>query len=125
VADDAVPLLVYDGDCMFGSSVAGWVAAQWDGRPRAVPWQRLAPAQLDAIGLSAADMRAAAWWVDARGRHRGHLAIARALVAAGGWPGALGQVLLVPPFRSLGAAAYPVIARWRHRLPGGTPSCGS
>ncbi|MGH9170291.1 MAG: hypothetical protein ACRD0Z_05400, partial [Acidimicrobiales bacterium] len=34
-----------------------------------------------------------------------------------------GRALSVPPLRWLAAAVYPVVARVRHRLPGGTPAC--
>jgi predicted DCC family thiol-disulfide oxidoreductase YuxK len=118
------PLLVYDGDCSFCSSSARWLTARWRGPEQAIPWQHLSGAELERLGLSIDDVRRAVWWVDpAGGRSRGHLAIAQALRAAHGWPSVVGRALLVPPLRWLGAAAYPLIARWRHRLPGGTPAC--
>jgi predicted DCC family thiol-disulfide oxidoreductase YuxK len=122
--DESVPLLVYDGDCSFCSSSARWIAARWTGPQRAIAWQHLGADQLKRLGLTLDDVRRAAWWIDpSHGRSRGHVAIARALRAAPGWPSIAGAVLLVPPFRWLAAAAYPLIARWRHRLPGGTPAC--
>ena len=36
---------------------------------------------------------------------------------------ALGWVLTVPPFCWLGSIGYALVARYRHRLPGGTPAC--
>jgi predicted DCC family thiol-disulfide oxidoreductase YuxK len=117
-------LLVYDGDCSFCTSCARWITAHWSGSQRAVAWQHLGSDDLHRIGLTLDEVRAAAWWIDpSHGRSRGHLAIARALQAAPGWPSVVGELLLVPPFRWLAAAAYPLIARWRHRLPGGTPAC--
>jgi predicted DCC family thiol-disulfide oxidoreductase YuxK len=117
-------LLVYDGDCSFCSSSARWISAHWSGSQQAVAWQHLSAGELDRLGLTIDDVRCAAWWIDpSGGRSRGHLAIARALQAAHGWPSVVGQVLLVPPFRWLAAGIYPLIARWRHRLPGGTPAC--
>ena len=41
----------------------------------------------------------------------------------GGLWGVLGRVIPLPVFNILGSAAYRVIARNRHRLPGGTPAC--
>ena len=118
------PLLIYDGNCSFCTSSASWVAARWRGRARAVAWQTLAPDQLAARALTSDDVRSAAWWIDEAGhRVRGHVAIAEALKAGSGWPALAGRVLLVPPFRWIAAAVYPLIARWRHRLPGGTPAC--
>src|SRR5712691_9846222 len=117
-------LLVYDGDCSFCSSSARWIAARWRGPEQAVAWQNLGAERLERLGLTLADVRGAAWWIVPSGRRsRGHLAIARALQAAHGWPSVAGRILLLPPFRWLAAGAYPLLARWRHRLPGGTPAC--
>ncbi len=119
-----MPLLVYDGDCSFCTASAQWLAARWRGRAQAVAWQRLAPDELAGLALTLDDVRSAAWWIDESGqRSRGHLALARALVAASGWYAVCGRVLLIPPFRWIAGAVYPLIARWRHRLPGGTPAC--
>ena len=116
-------LLVYDGDCSFCTSCVRWITAHWNGPQRAVAWQHLDADDLDRIGLTLDDVRRASWWVDStRGRSRGHLAIAHALRAAHGWP-SVGGLMLVPPLRWLAAGVYLLIARWRHRLPGGTPAC--
>ncbi|HEY0614803.1 MAG TPA: DCC1-like thiol-disulfide oxidoreductase family protein [Candidatus Elarobacter sp.] len=108
-------MLIFDGDCGFCTSVANWAAARWRGEERAVAWQRMAPEELAAVGLTRDDVAAAAWWIDA--------SMAEALAAGSGWSAFAGRLLRVPPARWLGAAAYPLIARWRHRLPGGTPAC--
>lgn len=122
--DSSAPLLIYDGDCSFCTSSANWVAARWAGRAKAVAWQTLAADELAARALTPDDVRSAAWWIDDTGRRwRGHLAIAHALTAATGWPATVGRVLLMPPFRWIAAGLYPLIARWRHRLPGGTSAC--
>jgi len=118
------PLLVYDGDCAFCSSCARWLISHWSGPERAVAWQHLTADELAGFGLGLDDVRRFVWWIDpATGPARGHLAIARAMRAAGGWPSIVGRGLSVPPISWAAAAAYPLIARWRHRLPGGTPAC--
>jgi predicted DCC family thiol-disulfide oxidoreductase YuxK len=122
--DHSGPLLVYDGDCSFCTSSARWVAARWRGPARTVAWQHLSPAELERLALTEDEVRGAAWWIDETGRRsRGHLAIARALAASSGWPAVCGRVLLIPPFSWIAWALYPAVARWRHRLPGGTPAC--
>ena len=101
-----------------------WIAARWRGDARAVPWQRLSDDELAALGLTRDDVRAAVWWIDADGRRsRAHVATARSLIAGSGWTALAGRLLLVPPLRWLAAAGYPLVARWRHLLPGGTPAC--
>lgn len=119
-----VPVLVYDGDCGFCTASASWLARRWTVAARAVPWQQLDPAALADLGLTAGAAAEAAWWVDERGvAWRGHLAIARALAAAGGAWGPAGRAIGVPPLRWVAAAAYPVVVAVRHHLPGATPAC--
>jgi predicted DCC family thiol-disulfide oxidoreductase YuxK len=118
------PLLIYDGDCSFCTASADWVSARWRGRAQAVAWQTLDSDELAAHALTPDDVRSAAWWIDEAGRRsRGHLAIAHALAAGTGSSAAVGRVLLVLPFRWIAGAAYPIVVRRRHRLPGGTPAC--
>jgi len=116
VADETKPFLLYDADCSFCRTGSEWIAAR--SQAPAVPFQQLSAEELGRLGLSPAEVERAAWWIDPLARpERGHLAIARALRVGPGWPSLLGRVLLVPPFRWLAAAAYPLLARWRHRLP--------
>lgn len=118
------PLLVFDGDCGFCTSCARWIGARWRGGERAVPWQTLSAEELEAHSLTREQVRAAVWWIDEEGRRSSaHLAIAHSLIAGSGWPAVAGRVLLVPPFRWIAAAVYPLVARWRRFLPGGTPAC--
>ena len=115
-------LLVFDGDCGFCTASARWIEARLpsDG-PQVEPWQSL---ELDELGLTEIDVTTAAWWIDDDGaRHRGHAAIGRSLMAAGGLWGLVGRLMLVPPVSWLAAAVYAVVARNRHRLPGATDAC--
>ncbi len=117
-------MLVYDGDCSFCTRSAHWVATRWNGDERTVAWQSMTADEFANANLSLGDVQKAVWWIAPDGRRsRGHLAIAHALRATRGWSSVLGVVILVPPFRWIAGAAYPLVARWRHRLPGGTPAC--
>jgi predicted DCC family thiol-disulfide oxidoreductase YuxK len=119
-------LLVYDGDCGFCTSAADWISRRWpesDSAPLAVPWQNLAPDVLGEASLSQEDVKRAAWWIHGAQREEGSRAVGRALIAAGkGWAIA-GRVLLVPPISWIAPLGYRLIARYRYRLPGGTPAC--
>lgn len=126
-APERPPLLVFDGDCAFCTSCATWIARRWpegEGAARAVTAQGLGAAGLAGLGLTPAQAAAAAWWIDPDGRcWRGHMALARSLEAAGGMWGILGRLLHFVPARWVGAGVYRLVARTRHRLPGGTPAC--
>ena len=111
--------LVFDGDCGFCTTSANWLAH--GGRVDTVPWQFL---DLAAVGLTGAQVSSSVWWlVDDRPVEHSSRAIGRALLLRGTpWSWA-GRLLLVPAMRPLADAVYRVVARYRHRLPGGTPAC--
>lgn len=117
-------LLIFDGDCGFCTSSALWVSRDWRPGPRTVAWQHLGPDGLRSLGLCVDDAKEAAWWVDDRGQlYKGHRAIAKSLLPCRGWKRVAGALLSVPPLSWCAAAVYPVVVRYRHRLPGGTPVC--
>jgi predicted DCC family thiol-disulfide oxidoreductase YuxK len=115
------PILVFDGDCGFCTTSALWIEHRLPPGARVEPWQRL---DLGLLGLTERDVQTAAYWIDERGRaHRGHEAIARALIAAGGAWKVIGALLLLPPLSWLARAGYHLVANYRDKLPGGTPAC--
>jgi len=123
-APSSVAVLVFDGDCGFCTSSAAWIARHWKGPERSLAWQQMDAGDLTAAGLTGDQVASAAWWIDEHGRAwGGHLAVAKAMVAAGGAWGGLGRLTLVPPFRWSAAAVYRLVVRYRYRLPGGTPAC--
>ena len=118
------PLLIFDGDCGFCTASAAWVSRGWDGRPRAVAWQHLGEKGLIELGLTTEQAQDAAWWVDeSNALFRGHRAIGHALMACTGWRRALGAAVVSPPLGWAAPVAYRLVARYRHRMPGGTPAC--
>ena len=117
-------MLVFDGDCGFCTTSAGWVSSRWEGRATAVAWQQIGAADLGAMGLTPADCRDAAWWRDPSGRlARGHKAIGSALLVCGGWERQLGRAILSPLLNPVASLVYRLVARNRSRLPGGSPAC--
>ncbi|MEN3612049.1 DUF393 domain-containing protein [Plantactinospora sp. ZYX-F-223] len=115
------PTFVYDGDCAFCTTCAEFIGRRIPTGARVVPWQF---ADLDALGLTAAECEEAVWWVGTDGvRAAGPDAIALLLGASRpGWR-LLGAGLRLPPVRLLAWPAYRWVARNRHRLPGGTAAC--
>ena len=115
-------MLIFDGDCAFCTSSANWIEARLPDTIDVVPWQW---SDIESLHLSEADVTTAAYWVDPDGtRHRGARSIAHALMATtgAGWR-IIGRIMLIPPVSWLAAGVYSVVAKNRHRMPGGTPAC--
>jgi predicted DCC family thiol-disulfide oxidoreductase YuxK len=121
--DDVYPtrLLIFDGDCGFCTT---WVNRLRDWLPRfpeAVPWQW---SDLDALGLTPEDVREFAWYLTPKHSYAGAMCFA-ALLRDQPTIGLrfAGHLLATPPFSIAAALGYNVIAKYRHKLPGGTPAC--
>ncbi len=88
---------------------------------RLVAWQFL---DLEALGTSATRAQREALWITPDGEVLGGAAAFAAwLRLAGGPYGVIGTIMGLPLIRTLAAAVYRVIARNRHRMPGGSPAC--
>jgi predicted DCC family thiol-disulfide oxidoreductase YuxK len=110
--------LVYDADCGFCTTSAGWLSRH--GGCAVVPWQRL---DLAAEGLTEAEVTSAAYWLDTGVKRRGARAIAAALRTCGPAYRLLGRLIDLPPVRPVAAWGYGLVARYRYKLPGGTNAC--
>jgi len=97
------PVLVFDGDCAFCTSSAH-LLERIGPEAEIVAWQL---ADLDELGITAAQATEAVRWVEADGRVRsGHEAIAAALRTAG-WPWRIaGRLILLPGISALAAVTY-------------------
>lgn len=114
-------MLLFDGDCSFCTSTAGWGARRWPDAADVQPWQR---ADLEALGLTPEACGRELQWVGADGTHAGGAgAVGRWLQAAGGAWRPLGWLARTPPTGWLAAVVYRLVAANRSRLPGGTPAC--
>jgi predicted DCC family thiol-disulfide oxidoreductase YuxK len=118
-------MLIYDGDCGFCSASAEWISNKWPPHTsaRAVPWQQLGQVGLDELELTSDDVLCAAWWVEGGQRHRGHLAVAHALLLAGGGWRRVGQSLLLRWVQHPAALGYRIVVRYGYRLPNGRSTC--
>jgi predicted DCC family thiol-disulfide oxidoreductase YuxK len=118
------PVFLYDGDCAFCTSCARFIERHIPTSAEVSPWQF---ADLDALGVPQDDAEASVQWIDQRAarplRAAGPAAIARLLVDAGSYWRPLGWMLDRRPVRWIAGPAYRLIARNRHRLPGGTAAC--
>lgn len=121
-------LLIFDGDCGFCTSSVRWLEKNIPAMPQASPWQFL---ELEEYGLTPAEASERVWLVtpgsDGIGRqYGGHLAVSALLRHQPAFAlRLLGWMLRTPPFSLAAAAGYAIVARYRHRLPGGTPACAA
>lgn len=119
--ETAVVLLIFDGDCGFCTTTARWIERRLPDSVRVAPWQIL---DIASIGLSEQEVTSAAYWVDADGStHRGHMAVGRSLIAAGGGWAFAGHLVVRPPLSWLARPVYGWVAANRHRFPGATEAC--
>jgi predicted DCC family thiol-disulfide oxidoreductase YuxK len=115
-------VLIYDGDCGFCTTSAQWIGRRLPDDVTVVAWQFVD--DLDALDLTVDDVNTKAWWITPTGEKRGgHLAVGESLKTAGGLWGVFGRIMLVPPVRWLARPVYALVARYRHRMPGGTAAC--
>lgn len=115
------PLLVFDGDCAFCTTWVRRLQSVLARFPAAQPWQWL---DLQELGLSVADVTSYAWLLVGEQRFRGHAAFAALLRMQPRWSLRFaGRLLVTPPFSWGAVIGYAAIARFRHRLPGGTAAC--
>lgn len=114
-------LLVFDGDCAFCTTWVRRLARMLPSFPETTPYQWI---DLDEHGLSLDDVTHYVWYLTERHQFAGHLALSALLRRQEDFGlRFLGHLLATPPFSWLGALGYAAVARFRHRLPGGTPAC--
>jgi predicted DCC family thiol-disulfide oxidoreductase YuxK len=119
------PLLIFDGDCAFCTATATWLARRLrrkDGpNVDVVAWQFI---DLNALGTTPSRAQQEALWVAPDGTISGGAeAFAAWLRFRGGPYGLAGHAMSMPGFRRLAAAVYRLIAKNRHRMPGGSAAC--
>lgn len=117
--------LIYDMDCGFCTRSARWIEGRWtrDPRPQLVGGQRLDDDTISAHGITRERLALEVVWVDRGTVLGGADAIAASLKAATGWVHLLGVVISLPGMVQLGRLVYPVVAKNRHQMPGGTDAC--
>ena len=115
-----IPVFIYDADCGFCTTSAGWLAKKDSFELRA--WQFVE--DLSAIGLNYDMVTTAAHWVvDGKVVASGSNAIAMALISRGGLWRILGNIISFPFIRPAAGFVYRKVAVNRHKMPGGTAAC--
>ena len=121
MVDASRHVLIFDGDCGFCTSTARFIAARSTTPIEIHAWQLVDVTQ---FGLTEAETARRVYFITKGEAFGGHLALAQVLwLQRGiGWK-ALGWLMTVPPTCWLASVGYALVARFRHRLPGGTPAC--
>lgn len=113
--------LIFDGECGFCTSAANFVVRRSTFPVTAVAWQLTDTLE---FGLTPAQTAERVWLVIGDERFGGHVAFAHLMFNQRNWGlRAIGWLLTVPPLCWLASVGYALVARYRHRLPGGTPAC--
>lgn len=115
-----LPVLVFDGDCGFCTTSAR-AAQRWWHLEHVEPWQSI---DLDRLGLTSQQCLRAVQWVGIDGQvASAERAVIAAMRRAGGGWAQLARVLNLPGLRHACGLVYRLVAKYRYRLPGGTPAC--
>lgn len=114
-------ILIYDGDCAFCTL---WVTRLRDWMPVFPHAQTSQSTAIDTYGLTPVDVEKYAWYITPTHQYAGHLATSALLRAQPRFGlRLLGWLLATWPVSWVAAGVYAFIARFRHKLPGGTPAC--
>jgi len=114
-------VLIFDGDCGFCTTVANYLTKRTRVPVRAEAWQLT---DLNQYGLTPEQTAVKVYFITQKGVFAGARAMAFLLSAQNNFfYYCIGKLLSVPPFSWLAVPAYMLIAKYRHKLPGGTPAC--
>ena len=115
-------ILIFDGDCGFCTTAANFAVRSSKTPIEAVPWQR---ASLTDFGLTEQQASTRVYFVSDSGSvFGGHRAFAALLrLQPQRIYKVLGGLIVLPPISWIAGFAYALVAKYRHKLPGGTPAC--
>ena len=117
----AKPLLIFDGDCGFCTTATNFILKHTTTPIEAQPFQYLDPTS---FGLTLEQVTAKVYLVIDGENYSGHEAFSMLFqIQNNVLLRALGKLILIPPFVWLSKPGYALVAKYRHKLPGGTPAC--
>ena len=113
--------VIYDGDCAFCSSAARFGKAKIAPNLEFLAYQQI---DLTKFGLTVTECEKSLQYVaDDSQIYSGARAVAQILISAGFPYLLIGRIMNLTLINKLALLGYNLIARHRHRLPGGTPTC--
>lgn len=115
------PVLIFDGDCGFCTTTANYIVKRSKTPILAHAWQLI---DVTEYGILQPQAQKRVYVIDEGHAFGGHEAFAQLLrLQKNPLLTAIAWVMVVPPICWLSRIAYALVARYRHKLPGGTPAC--
>jgi len=113
--------LIFDGDCGFCTTAANFIVKHSKTKIVAVPWQRT---DLSKFSLTEAQVADQVYLVVGDESFGGHEAFAMVFrVQPNALVRLMGKIMMSKYLRWFAAPTYRLVAKYRHKLPGGTPAC--
>jgi len=117
----ANPVLIFDGDCGFCTTTANYIVKNSKTPITAHAWQLV---DVTEYGILQQQAQQRVYVIDSGHAYGGHEAFAQILrLQKNVFLAAIAFLMVVPPICYLSRAGYALVARFRHKLPGGTPAC--
>jgi len=115
------PTLIFDGDCGFCTSAANFIVKRSKVAITSHPWQLIDTTEYGVLQPQAQER---VYMVVDGQAFGGHEAFAAILRLQNNWLlSTIAFVIVVPPICWLARIGYRLVAKYRHKLPGGTPAC--
>jgi predicted DCC family thiol-disulfide oxidoreductase YuxK len=117
----AKPLLIFDGDCGFCTTTANYIVKHSKTAIEIKPWQYVDFTNLPVTSEQCADQ---VYFLIDGVPYGGHEAFAMILRSQRNVSlKAFGSILMLKALRFITTPAYRLTAKYRQKLPGGTPAC--
>ena len=114
-------VLIFDGDCGFCTTVSNFAVRDTRKPAVAEAWQLV---DVSKYGLTKEETAKRVYLITGERTYSASRAVAHLLAYKKNLGfRALGFLLMVPPISWLAIPGYYLVARFRHKLPGGTPAC--
>jgi len=113
-------IVIYDGDCAFCSSAARFAQAKV---AKNLKYQAYQLSDLVSLNLTEAECQRALQMIIDDKKFSAEKAVIELLRYGNLFYRSLAMILSLPILRLLTRIGYRLIAKYRHRLPGGTPTC--
>ena len=118
--------LLYDGTCGFCTRSRDWIMHRIRDDSIATAAQDVSPERRATLGLSDDDLATAVYWIDASGAaYRGARGLGHALRHTRQPWRSVGLILGTAAGAVVATPFYRLVARYRHRLPGGKARCST